>query len=131
MTILSRGRESGGDSWKQYVRWSACTSELRWMDYSICAEWCSQFLGRRPISPGRQFLYVISPSVMRKPNTASAIRVVIWDEIRNGSWQCMYSERIIPTCGISWLGVRKILEALCEKIGDREIEQDLLNGAVS
>ncbi|KIJ47412.1 hypothetical protein M422DRAFT_248802 [Sphaerobolus stellatus SS14] len=31
-TILSRislpwklGRESGGDAWKQYVRWSACT----------------------------------------------------------------------------------------------------------
>ena len=22
----SRGRESGGDAWKQYVRWSACTS---------------------------------------------------------------------------------------------------------
>jgi hypothetical protein len=21
----SRGRESGGDAWKQYVRWSACT----------------------------------------------------------------------------------------------------------
>ena len=24
-TILCRGRESGGDAWKQYVRWSACT----------------------------------------------------------------------------------------------------------
>jgi hypothetical protein len=22
---LLRGRESGGDAWKQYVRWSACT----------------------------------------------------------------------------------------------------------
>lgn len=29
LTVLSllvcRGRESGGDAWKQYVRWSACT----------------------------------------------------------------------------------------------------------
>jgi hypothetical protein len=24
---IFRGRESGGDAWKQYVRWSACTSE--------------------------------------------------------------------------------------------------------
>ena len=23
--FLCRGRESGGDAWKQYVRWSACT----------------------------------------------------------------------------------------------------------
>lgn len=23
---LPRGRESGGDAWKQYARWSACTS---------------------------------------------------------------------------------------------------------
>lgn len=22
---VTRGRESGGDAWKQYVRWSACT----------------------------------------------------------------------------------------------------------
>lgn len=26
LMIQSRGRESGGDAWKQYVRWSACTS---------------------------------------------------------------------------------------------------------
>jgi aldehyde dehydrogenase family 7 protein A1 len=25
--IHFRGRESGGDAWKQYVRWSACTSK--------------------------------------------------------------------------------------------------------
>jgi hypothetical protein len=24
--VILRGRESGGDAWKQYVRWSACTS---------------------------------------------------------------------------------------------------------
>lgn len=25
MISVFRGRESGGDAWKQYVRWSACT----------------------------------------------------------------------------------------------------------
>lgn len=25
LTCFFRGRESGGDAWKQYVRWSACT----------------------------------------------------------------------------------------------------------
>lgn len=25
ISLLPRGRESGGDAWKQYVRWSACT----------------------------------------------------------------------------------------------------------
>lgn len=24
-STMCRGRESGGDAWKQYVRWSACT----------------------------------------------------------------------------------------------------------
>lgn len=65
------------------MRWSACTSELSWMDYSICPELngCSQFLGRRPISAGRQFLNVIPPSDMRKPKAARSIREVnfeIW-----------------------------------------------------
>lgn len=27
-TCSNRGRESGGDAWKQYMRWSACTSTL-------------------------------------------------------------------------------------------------------
>ena len=25
LTVVFRGRESGGDAWKQYARWSACT----------------------------------------------------------------------------------------------------------
>jgi aldehyde dehydrogenase family 7 protein A1 len=29
-----RGRESGGDSWKQYVRWNACTSEWPFFMFS-------------------------------------------------------------------------------------------------
>lgn len=58
-TSISRGRESGGDAWKQYVRWSACTSayiptDISWHLLNHFA--CSQFLRRSAPSARRKLL---------------------------------------------------------------------------
>lgn len=36
LTSAGRGRESGGDAWKEYVRWSACTSK-RYVSHRVLA----------------------------------------------------------------------------------------------
>lgn len=54
--IKHRGRESGGDAWKQYVRWSACTSTL-FVGFTAAGDnsGLSQLLGRSAAGSGGQF----------------------------------------------------------------------------